>query len=212
MVALIVLVLLAKGADLPARTGQNKEAQEPYEGVCRDAARESSYFLAVEARVESAPTPNQVVLRGEEHGKLIGVRIVGVKAPPPTHDAARAARAELGKLVGARVLLGLQPSSGLSYQPNVVGTLSAESGDVGLELIRKGLGGFEEPPPYFLSEYTKCVYRHEERRARESRRGIWADPEPPAATLPPPLDGDQLAYSVNLVATESLGLANGLTR
>ena len=48
--------------------------------------------------------------------------------------------------------------------------------DVGLFLLSQGLAKFQGPPPYSMSRYTECQYRHAETDARSKRLGIWGQP------------------------------------
>jgi endonuclease YncB( thermonuclease family) len=48
--------------------------------------------------------------------------------------------------------------------------------DVGLFLLSKGLAKFQGPPPYSMSGYTECQYKHAEAQAQSKKLGIWAQP------------------------------------
>lgn len=58
--------------------------------------------------------------------------------------------------------------------------------DVTAFLLRKGMARYADSEAYVLSSYHDCLYRIDEREARQARIGIWAKEETPgsASILP----------------------------
>ena len=60
-----------------------------------------------------------------------------------------------------------------NYWNKCVGVVHCNGKDINRSLIKSGLVRYKEPEPYNVSDYTACVYRILERKAKENRVGLW---------------------------------------
>jgi endonuclease YncB( thermonuclease family) len=138
-------------------------------GPCGDPAVESMSWRVLAGTVE-AVEPNgelRLVNVGEWKRSTFPrtVRLADVELSP-------LARPVLRKLVGKRVDVWINPKA--VDDAHVIGVVYRGQEDINRTMLVHGLGRFDDPPAYSMSDYVRCEHRIAEREARDGRRGMWA--------------------------------------
>lgn len=114
----------------------------------------------------------------DPEGRRLEVRIHAIDAPERRQPYSDVSRRNLDRML-RRKQITMIPRDRDRYE-RVVAKLVVDGQDVGLELIRNGLAWhylryqYDQPPD------ERDAYSQAERRARESRTGLWKDPHPVA--------------------------------
>lgn len=112
----------------------------------------------------------------DRDGRRLEVRIHGIDAPERRQPYSNPSRRNLDRMLRGKQITMI-PRDRDRYE-RVVARLVVDQQDVGLEQIRDGLAWHyrryqDEQPPDERSAYSQA-----ERRARQSRTGLWRDAEP----------------------------------
>ena len=132
--------------------------------TCGNPMLESQLWIAVPATIVSVVGAGRIEVRLSESDTQLSVRIAGVRFL--NDRAAVRAFKELARsrLVNQSVSVFVNPDEWLSrpHKPRQV-TASVNLGDgtdIGLLLIENAIAHFRKPPPYKMSGYLACRYRH----------------------------------------------------
>lgn len=165
-------LLFSFGVTVP---GQSKDTPKPskesrlsfeYEDECGNPLEESMAWRSVEGKVIRVVDGDTIIVQTND-GKRKRVNLVAIDATGNMIIA----RNLLSELVLNRsVTVSVNPST--SEASTVVGVVHL-NGDINRVLLESGEVKYSEPEFYSMSRYTACVYRIVERKARETKKGLW---------------------------------------
>ena len=138
-----------------------------HEDECGNPLVESMLWMSVEGRVIKVVDGDTIVVQTKDN-KRKRVNLVAVDAAA----GQEVARSLLYRLVLNRSVSVLVNPSNIDSSA-VVGVVHTKEKDVNRELLESGVVKYRKPESYSVSDYTACVYRIVERKAREAKKGLW---------------------------------------
>jgi endonuclease YncB( thermonuclease family) len=171
----LILSILLLSAFTTSVKPQSPETQKPsvttlsfeYENECGSPVVESMAWSSIDGRVTKGIGGATILVLTADH-KRKRVTLAAVDASADR----KVARALLVNLVlNHSVSVLVNPSNAESS--NVAGVVHTRTKEINRELIEAGVARYREPAPYVMSNYTACVYRILEKKAREAKRGTW---------------------------------------
>jgi endonuclease YncB( thermonuclease family) len=164
----ITLILLCSVAGQAQSTSETLvRLSTEYKDECGDPAYESMAWSSVEGTGVKIIDGSSIIILTKNNERR-RVNLVAVDASASDSAARRQLKAMVLK---SRVEVLVNPSEYAAK--TVTGVVYALGKDVNLELIKAGAAKYKEPKSYAVSSFTSCVYRINEHRAREARRGLW---------------------------------------
>src|SRR5262249_4891984 len=104
------------------------------------------------------------------------IRRVGIDAPESAQAFGDKARKSLSDLVRGKTVV--VTNSKVVRNGWIVGKVTLAGRDINLEQIRRGYAWFYRAYAKDLGQVDAAMYEQAEARAREERRGLWAEPGP----------------------------------
>lgn len=175
----VCAVLLVSGVGAQEETKPHqKETPGALHEPCGNPYQESQLWIALRGRVTEIVDARTILVLVEGSGRSVKVQLAGVGKS--THrefsDLARQFLRE--KLLNKDVDVLVNPSSSEKLPPKIIGVAHLAGGPPthpAYELLSNGLARFETPPPYRMSYYDQCRYKHAEAEARARKIGIWSE-------------------------------------
>lgn len=152
----------------------NASAQDKnfeFQDVCGDPTRESSLLMIFGGKVTKVLNGASIVVN-DSKGKQRTVNLMAVSS-----GANLAAQNYLTEtLLGKNVSIGVNTAN--FKDKRVWGTVWSGNinkvKEVNRLMIEQGITAYQDPAGYGFSNYTDCVYRQLEAKAKQEKRGIWA--------------------------------------
>lgn len=163
----ILLTLLLSSISGQHAGDQKSPPKFSFEDECGDPLMESMVWSSVSGTVVRIIDGDSFELRTEDGGKRI-VKLVAIDVSSPKY-ATSVLLSDM--LLNRKVDVLVNPSNDKAH--TLIGVVHLGSEDVNRELLEIGAAQYKTPEAYAVSEYTACVYRVVERKAREAGKGIW---------------------------------------
>jgi len=139
-----------------------------YQDVCGDPRMESSIWLMVSGKVIKIIDGDSVIFK-ESNGRKKTIDLVAINS---SLSEAAAKDFLTRNVLDKKVEVSFSMSS--LEKEKVWGEIRRNGREINRLMIEQGISSFQKPAPYSFSNYTTCVYRQVEEKAKREKIGIWA--------------------------------------